>query len=137
MSARAALSIVLIALATACGGGSPAESPPDQSMQSGAGADLSVPDTWTNFAQNFFATYCVTCHDGNAMSAAGAQDYSQYSQVFRDRATIACGVNAGPTPLPGCGAFPPPGQFPVGNGAKPTTDERARIVQWIQAGAPM
>jgi hypothetical protein len=103
-------------------------------LASNPASDLAtVAPTWSNFAQGFFATYCVQCHGpGNTK-----RDYSQYSQVSRDAATIACGVNPGPDPLQNCAAFPPPRQFPIGTGPFPSDDDRRRILDWIAAGLPM
>jgi len=53
--------------------------------------------------------------------------------VTRDKAEIRCGV--GTTVYAGCASFPPPRQFPIGNGAKPSDAERERLVAWIEAGA--
>ncbi len=128
-----------------CGdNGSPADqqSPPmdmttaattDQSQSQSPMDSAFVPDSWSNFAQTFFGTYCVHCHGPN--TADKARDYSQYSQVQRDASVIACGVNPGPNPLPNCAAFPPPRQFPIA-APYPTDDERSRIVNWIAAGLP-
>ena len=71
-------------------------------------------DTWDTWAAEFFATYCTGCHSG------GTRDYRT--------------IDVGPEPGEGCGAWPPPRQFPVGNGPKPEDDERARLVAWIEAG---
>jgi hypothetical protein len=97
----------------------------------GAGATA---DTWANFAQGFFATYCIECHGaGDAL-----RDYTTIADVEVDQDSIRCGVS--PTALSGCGTFPPPGQFPIDNAAgdnpKPGDDERARLVAWIEAGLP-
>ncbi len=86
-------------------------------------------DTWTNFAQGFFTTYCVPCHSANP-----PRDYSTMVDVMRDSAEIACGVS--PTALSGCGSFPPPNQFPIGTGPHPSDADRQRIVAWIEAGLP-
>jgi hypothetical protein len=100
---------------------------------SGVAPDSGAPagDTWVSFAQGFTQTYCVGCHDAND---ATGRDYRMYALVFRDRAEIRCGVaTARPAD---CMGFPPPRQFPIGNGAKPTDPERDRLVSWIEAGAP-
>jgi hypothetical protein len=91
-------------------------------------------DTWSSFAQGFFATYCVECHGaGNAK-----RDYSTLDNVVRDKDMIRCGV--APTQQPGCGAAPAPKQFPISNAAgtnpKPSDAERTRILAWIAAGLP-
>lgn len=92
-----------------------------------AGGDAgSATDTWDTFAMGFFETYCVGCH------ASGTRDYRTIDHVMRDSATIRCGVS--PEALDGCGSFPPPAQFPVGTGPRPTDEERRRLVAWIDAG---
>ncbi len=96
------------------------------------GSDAGAADTYGNFAQGFFTTYCVPCH--SATSTDQARDYSSMADITRDHAEIACGVAT--TKLAGCASFPPPRQFPIGTGAKPTDTERDRLVAWIQAGMP-
>ncbi len=93
-------------------------------------------DTWANYAQGFFAMYCVECHAaGNA-----TRDYSTLTDIVRDQAQIRCGVAASQDPAWNCAAFPPAKQFPISNATasnpKPTDAERARIVVWISAGLP-
>jgi hypothetical protein len=92
-------------------------------------------DTWANYAQGFFAMYCVECH--NAADPT-QRDYDKLADVMKDSATIRCGVAA--VAQPGCGSSPPPKQFPIsdanGTNPKPSDAERARIVAWIDAGLP-
>lgn len=97
-------------------------------MMADAGAD-----TWTDYAQAFFTTYCTSCHHAGNTN----RDYTQFSQVQRDATLIACGVWPGPAAYTGCGASPAPNQFPIGTGPKPNADERTRLVNWIAAGQPM
>lgn len=85
-------------------------------------------DTWDGWAQEFFASYCTECHSG------GTRDYTTIEDVMRDADTIRCG--ASPTALEGCGSWPPPAQFPVGTGPKPSDSERERLVAWIDDGLP-
>lgn len=88
-------------------------------------------DTWSNFAQAFFATYCVSCHDG---SGTPKGDFRKFADVDPLKSTIRCGVAT--SVLAGCEQSSyPPRQFPVGNGPKPTDGERSRLVAWIDAGA--
>jgi hypothetical protein len=152
---------VLPALALLACGGSPAPFSPGADLavpadaSSGGGpdaagsdaaapADLLAADPWSTtlpssaasaFAQQFFLTYCTSCHGTN--TADTRRDYTQYSQVLRDAMTIACGVAPVSMPVANCPTFPPAGQFPIGTGPKPTDVERERIVQWIQNGLPM
>lgn len=94
----------------------------------GGGGQGGSPDTWTTFAGEWFGTYCVECHE----AAVSARDYANYPGVLPDIAEIRCGVT--PVALPECSGFPPPGQFPVGTGAKPDDMSRQRLVDWIDAG---
>lgn len=91
-------------------------------------------DTWANFAQTAFSTYCVECHNPNDP----LRDYDKLADVMKDAPLIRCGVAA--TMQPGCGATPVPKQFPIndmaGTNPKPSDVTRARIVAWIDAGMP-
>jgi hypothetical protein len=97
----------------------------------GMGGGTSV-DTWSNYAQGFFATYCVECHN----PSDALRDYNLIADVQADSAEIRCGVAA--TQLSGCTGFPAPKQFPISNATnsnpKPSDAERTRIVAWIEAG---
>jgi hypothetical protein len=100
---------------------------------SGTGGSGST-DTWTSYAQGFFAMYCVECHGA---SDPDGRDFTKLSVVQAQKAEIRCGV--APVVLSGCSGFPPPKQFPISNAAgtnpKPTDAERDRIILWIDAGA--
>ena len=76
---------------------------------------------------------CVSCH--NPGGSASLQDFNQLSVVQANAAVIRCGVApVGMLPA-GCSGNPSAGQFPIGNGPKPTDAERAAIVAWIDSGA--
>jgi len=90
-------------------------------------------DTWTSYAEGFFATYCTSCHDA---SDTTGRDYTVKANVAKDAAAMRCGVAVSQDPSWGCGAFPPAKQFPIGSGSKPSDAERDRIVAWITAGEP-
>ena len=92
-----------------------------------------VADTWTNYAANFFVTYCDSCHD--AQDPTG-RDFSVQTTVAANMAVMRCGVAAVQDPSWNCGTSASPRQFPIGNGPKPTDAERARLVAWITAGEP-
>jgi hypothetical protein len=94
-----------------------------------ADATVTSTDTWTSYVQGFAMHYCVQCHGAND----AARDYRSYDQFKRDDVEIRCGL--APTQLSGCTGFPPPAQFPIGNGPKPSDAERTRVVSWIEAGA--
>jgi cytochrome c551/c552 len=105
---------------------------------SGSSADgapnvVATADTWTNYAEAFFAQYCTSCH--NAQDTTG-RDYTVAATVAKDRASMRCGVAATQDPSWNCSASPPAKQFPIGSGPKPTDAERNRIVLWITAGEP-
>jgi hypothetical protein len=86
-------------------------------------------DTWANFAGAWVDQYCVQCH------ASGDNDYTAYAAVQSDLDVIACGVSL--QDRDGCGAWPGAGGFPApGAMAEPSDEERARLVAWIDAGAP-
>jgi len=91
-------------------------------------------DTWTSWAQSFTTTYCsTTCHaPGGSGAGGGMYDFTQYANVFANRAAIRCGVSA--VALSGC-TSPPPKQFPIA-APYPSDADRARMVAWITAGAP-
>jgi hypothetical protein len=111
---------------------------PDSGSQDSAvpiadsGSDGGEVDTWSNFAADWFMTYCNECHNigGDTM-----RDYRMFDDVMNDAAEIRCGVN--PTALPGCPAFPPPARFPIGSGPHPDEASRLRLVRWIDDGLRM
>jgi hypothetical protein len=90
-------------------------------------------DTWATYAEGFFTTYCTSCHDA---SDATGRDYTVEANVAKDRDAMRCGVAVTQDPSWSCAAFPPPKQFPIGSGSKPSDAERDRIVAWITAGEP-
>jgi hypothetical protein len=122
--------IVLLTLALAACGGSTA-SMPDLAPDLATSGDLATAaPTYGNFAQNFFSTYCTSCHP----SASSSRDFTMYSVIQQNAHNIECGVS--PTALTGCSGNPAPSQFPIGTGPKPTDDERNELVAWIMAGLP-
>jgi hypothetical protein len=95
-------------------------------------------DTWSNFAADFFATYCVECHNEDNTGVA-TRDYTMLSAVMGESGPIACGVATQATrPDLGCEAGDPQAeQFPnAAIGIEPTAEERERLVAWIEAGMP-
>jgi hypothetical protein len=108
--------------------------PVDGGYTCGGSADGGA-DTWRNYAQCFFSSYCVSCHPNQ--SASSAQDFSHYSQVQQYAPIIRCGVSVQQDPSWACStlSFPTSAkQFPVGNGPKPDDATRNRLVAWIDAG---
>jgi hypothetical protein len=103
-----------------------------------AAPDSGIPagDTWQSFAQGFFASYCVGCHNDDGQGEA-ARDYHVLANVMKEKAEIACGV-ATPTEWTrrGCSGFPPAQKFPIGTGLKPDAATRDRLVRWIDANTP-
>lgn len=96
--------------------------------QAGADTVADVEPTWFGGVRQFMADYCVACH------SSGDKDFRSYDSAVAKRAPIRCGV--APSTQPGCGAWPPPNQFPVGDGPKPSDSERQMIVDWVDAGTP-
>ena len=82
--------------------------------------------------------YCASCHnDDNAGDAA--RNYRMLAAVMREKVDIACGVaksNVDRTARNCPAGAPRANQFPVGNGPKPTNDERDRLLRWIDANTP-
>ncbi len=127
------LQLVFLSLALAACGGGGAKSSPDLSQA--VEPDLEPAAlTWTDGGQAFFAKYCVGCHKPGGQAAQ--QDFSQYAVVVANAVDIRCGVTPAGQMQSGCGSNPAPGQFPIGNGAKPSDAERLAIVAWIDAGTP-
>jgi uncharacterized membrane protein len=130
----AAISLVLLA---ACSS-SDAPSGPSAGTGGSSGAPSdSGSDTWSSFAQGFFATYCVSCHDGTKTTNGSpiVGDFRNLADVMQHKTEIRCGVAT--SVVAGCEqSHWPPKQFPVGTGPKPTDEERSRVVAWIEAGLP-
>jgi hypothetical protein len=112
-------------------------------------------DTWTNYAQAFFKSYCVECHGATIPnpenpSQPASQNFNLLTDVTPLKSTIRCGVTPGADPATntpaivqcGCNpnSFPPPGQFPIYDSTmsnmKPDSADRLRIVAWIDNGCP-
>jgi hypothetical protein len=107
-------------------------------MDSPATDGTSAGDTWGNYAQGFFQTYCVECH--SATDPTG-RDFTMYPKVAAEVSRIRCGVCVMQDPAWGCTASPVAKQFPIDDGKtppnpKPSDAERNRIVAWLTAGAP-
>jgi len=94
-------------------------------------------DTWSSYAQGFFSSYCVSCHNDDNAGVA-ARDLHQRAVVDAEADEIACGLSKSSSDwnTRGCMGFPPARQFPAGNGAKPSDSERDRLIAWIDAGRP-
>ncbi len=100
-------------------------------------------DTWGNYAQGFFVTYCTSCHTVGASgdpTVGTALDFTHYGQVQAHGASIQCGVAVTQDPSWSCASFPPARQFPICNSGctnpKPSNAERTRLSAWITAGMP-
>ena len=101
--------------------------------------------TWDGWAGPFVADYCVQCHSPSAPcggsgchpSAGTLPDFRQQAQVVSFAHTIQCGICVQQDPGWDCGAVTPK-EFPVdeGNNPLPTGDQRALMVDWIEAGCP-
>jgi hypothetical protein len=92
-------------------------------------------DTWANYAEEFFVTYCVSCHNDDNIGDA-SRDYHVFATVMAEQDVIACGMTKSEEDhtARGCEESPPARQFPPGNGPKPTDEERDRLIEWIDAG---
>jgi hypothetical protein len=126
--------LVTAACSSAAGpqGTSDAGAPLDSSTsEAGAG------DTWTNWAEGFFSTYCVECHSA---SDTTGRNFTSKSVVAANAANIRCGVCNAQAPAWACPASPQARQFPIADATntnpKPTTAERDRVVAWLSAGCP-
>jgi hypothetical protein len=93
-------------------------------------------ETWESFAAGFFTSYCVSCHNED-MTGTATRDYTSLDAVTGEADKIACGVaTAALYAELSCSGSPMAFQFPVGSGAKPSDEERERLVAWIEAGMP-
>jgi hypothetical protein len=102
--------------------GCPPVTNPIATPDGGAGGD-----TWANYAQGFFATYCTRCHStmlsGDARNGApDGYNWDDESSVNAHIADIRDAVGVSNF-MP----FTPP---------DPSCDERRRIVRWIDAAGP-
>nr|MCH9684350.1 hypothetical protein [Deltaproteobacteria bacterium] len=103
----------------------------DSTGAESSGTGAAAP-TWNNFAMGFMETYCWECHGpGDPL-----RDYSELAMVMAEANGIRCGTAAVGSMLEGCQGKAPAGQFPVGNGAVPSDEERTMLVEWIDAGLP-
>lgn len=145
---RMLLCSLLVPLLFACGSGPApvAAATPDLALApvadlaSATSRDLAPPPgdaaastTWTNFAKQFCASYCVGCH--GPKTADQKRDYSLLADVTRDAQLVGCGVGTIAANA-NCNGIAPR-QFPVGGGAKPSDAERTRFIEWLNAGSPM
>ena len=102
--------------------GCPPVTNPIATPDGGAGGD-----TWANYAQGFFATYCTRCHSttlaGDARNGApDGYNWDDESSVNAHIADIRDAVGVS--------------NFMPANPPDPSCDERRRIVRWIDAGGP-
>jgi hypothetical protein len=95
---------------------------PQANPDGGAGGD-----TWTSFAQGFFATYCTRCHS-SALSGT-ARNGAPVGYNWDDEAAVRMHL-ADIRDAVGVGNFMPP------TPPTPGCAERQRIVRWIDAAAP-
>ena len=99
-----------------------------------AAAETMAGDTWTNWANDFFGTYCNRCHSmGGTGYRSGVLDFTMYDKVVAASVKTRCGTAA--TMQSGCGTSPHPKQFPIA-APYPSDADRARLVAWIDAGLP-
>jgi uncharacterized membrane protein len=114
---------------SACGGhGHGSEGEP-----SGAACPQGSALTYTNFGQNFMATYCVSCHDsaktGNARNGAPAfHDFDTLDGIKAVANHVDEYTAAGPSSVNEI--------MPEGDGPVPTLAEREMLGEWLACGAP-
>lgn len=138
--------IVVVAFAAAaCGtssnpadaGGTDSGSPADSGTGNDGGSCPDAgQDTWCNYVQGFFTTYCDSCHTpGGQGDPSGANlDFTMFTDVQANALTIRCGVAETQDPSWSCTV--PAHQFPIGSGPFPSNADRSRIVAWVDAGTP-
>jgi len=83
------LSFVVLVMIAACSGGNP----------TGAVCPTENPPTYAGFAQQFFATYCTSCHSANSTNrrgAPGSQNYDTEADVLRHADEIDEAAAKGP-----------------------------------------
>ena len=85
-------------------------------------------DTYATFAMPFFASYCLTCHNSALMGddrngAPPGRNWDDETAVRMYLMEMRLWV--GELNI-----------MPLGDGPKPTCDERRRLVRWIDAAAP-
>jgi hypothetical protein len=95
-------------------------------------------DTWRSFARGFLMRYCVRCHNDD-MAGDSWRDYRISRAVSAESILIGCGLakTGSIRDLRGCPVSAPPArQFPLGDGPRPTDEERDRMLRWIDDGLP-
>ena len=107
---------------TALVNGCPPWAAPLTTPDGGAGGD-----TWTSFAQPFFATYCTRCHSSTL--AGNARNGAPDGYNWDDEATVRAHLDVIRSAV-GVVNFMPP------NDPQPPCDDRRRVVRWIDADAP-
>lgn len=84
-------------------------------------------DTWSTFAEGFFSSYCTRCHATTLMDAA--RNGAPIDRNWDDEASVREHL---PLIRQWVGEL---NAMPIGD-PKPSCEERARIVRWIDANAP-
>ena len=132
------LAILVVATLAACGDDAATSdaAPPDARIVDGCPAHdepLAAPgdpidgDTFETFAADFFATWCTRCHASTLTGAArnGAPEGYDWDVEASVRERLPLIRNA--VGVANFMPFTPP---------DPSCDDRARLVRWIDAGAP-
>ena len=101
--------------------------------------------TWDGWAGAFVRDYCTECHQpsapcgGNGCHAPGDPALWDFHDktAFTDRADIIkCGIATTQDPSWNCGSTSPK-KFPIiGDNPLPVDEQRAIMVDWIDAGCP-
>ena len=143
--------VAIVGMVTGC---SPHSSTPDVAPPTTADEVVLLPfpssdggsPTWDNWTGAFVRDYCVECHNpqakcgGEGCHAAGDPvlfDFRDERAVITHREAIRCGVAATTDPSPECAGFTAK-EFPkwAGSNPLPTDEQRALVVEWIDAGMP-
>ena len=85
-----------------------------------AGGTCTTKDTWTNYAQGFFATNCATCHAAGKSQGTTFFDATSYASVSGAAASISAQINGG--------TMPPTGAV--------DSADKTRILAWLGCSTP-
>lgn len=147
MSARGLVALVMCVFSMSCGDGGDDCPDPSTNIVLGcptyacegqaAGDDATAPDTYESFAIGFFDGFCTRCHssartlDNNCSVSAPAQcrNGAPAGYDWDDPASIRAHLADVRTMVGELNLMPVSAPFP-------SCEERRRLVQWIDDGAP-
>jgi uncharacterized membrane protein len=123
--------VVILANLPACDSDDP---PEGDAPDAGVLVDASSPDanavcanstlTYANFAEPFFASYCLMCHSETVTNRRGAPaevNFDRFDLVNEQKFRIKVRAGTGTS-------------MPPAFGATPSADERASLVEWLDCG---